>query len=174
MMAKKTIYLGRTMVTAEGQSFLIFNQIIIMKKSRRVIFFAGLVMSLSLLMYYLNFRNQEISSETATWGSFSDYLNPFVSITNLIVFIWLSIEVFNYNSKKDIQNDNFQKAIEKPVLILKKINTTTRIETWTIKNIGNGAAMNLKVAESANRIPNWVTPITKCYSLGKDDQLKLT
>lgn len=146
-----------------------------MKKTKLVITLAVIVVASSILVYILNFTGQEISNDTSKWGAFSDYLNPFVAIANLIVFIWLSIEVFNYNKKKDAQTDTFEQTIQKPVLIFKSLPPKERNsrELWIIKNIGNGAALNLRIAESRFRNIDWVTPITKCYSLGSGDFLEL-
>lgn len=146
-----------------------------MKKTKTVIILAVIVIISSIVVYILKFKDQAISTDTSKWGAFSDYLNPFVAIANLIVFIWLSIEVFNYNKKKDAQTDTFEKTIQKPVLIFKSIppKEANGHEVWMVKNIGNGAALNLRIAESHFRNIDWVTPVTKCYSLASGDHLNL-
>lgn len=146
-----------------------------MKNTPWIIVAAIFIVILAVLAYIFNFSSQPISDDTSTWGSFSDYLNPFISLSNLVVFIWLSVEVFKYNKKKDDQTEEFQKSIEKPTLIFKSVphDRFGTTEEWEIKNIGNGPALNLRIAESNSREIIWISPITKCYSLGKDESQQL-
>lgn len=145
-----------------------------MKNKNLVIFLTVFIICGSLFVYFIFFKNHSLSSDPSNWGQFSDYLNPFIALSNLIVFVWFSIEVFKYNQKKDEETDEFQKSIEKPVLVLKStLNKDLGREVWEVHNIGKGAALNLKVAESNNREIGWITPVTKCYSLGSGDNLAL-
>jgi hypothetical protein len=145
-----------------------------MRSKLLIIFIAAGVILFSVIIYIISFWSHGFSKEPSAWGAFSDYLNPFISIANLIIFIWLSIEVFHYNANKDKQSEEFQKSIEKPILILKSTSSKEFCrEIWAIVNIGNGAALNLKVAESNGRQVKWIGPVTKCYSLGKGDAQEL-
>ncbi len=145
-----------------------------MQRIKFIILLVSIIILGSLFVYVFNFRNTSISTETSTWGAFSDYLNAFVAIANLIVFIWLSWQVFLYNKNKDQQTEQFQRAIERPILIFKSdpVGDNGK-ELWKVYNIGNGAALNLKIAESTTRQILWAEPVTKCYSLGKGDSLQL-
>ena len=136
----------------------------------------GGIIAIAIATYIIVFWDQSISQNTSMWGAFSDYLNPFVAISNLVVFIWLSIQVYKYNESRDKEIVEFQKSIEKPILIFMSMPSNNLVigETWKVKNIGNGAALNLRVAESHTREIFWKTPVTKCYSLAKNDELALT
>lgn len=146
-----------------------------MAKKKLVITLSAIVIILAIAAYLVNFNSHSISKETHDWGAFSDYLNPFIGFCNLIIFVWFSLEIYKYNKNKDDQNESFQKAIEKPILILVSTTDSSRSsrETWNVYNIGKGAALNLKVGESHSRHEQWITPITKCYSLGSKDKLPL-
>ncbi|HUC81765.1 MAG TPA: hypothetical protein VMR70_12670 [Flavisolibacter sp.] len=141
---------------------------------RWITFVALGIVGIAILIYVWNFKSGSISDDTSMWGAFSDYLNAFISLANLAVFVWFSLLVFKYNEDKDIQNESFQRAIERPILVFRStVTDNDNNEKWAVVNIGNGAALNLRAAESQFRTISWVLPVTKCYSLAKDEKLEL-
>jgi hypothetical protein len=142
-----------------------------MMNRRLAIILAILVIVVGLTAYSFHFSSRSISGDTRDWSYFSTYINPFVTLANLTIFIWFSNLVFTYNSKKDSQEALFKKVIERPVLIF--TNAGVENEIWVVKNIGKGAALNLKIFESSGRSDKWKIPVTKCYSLGSGETLKL-
>jgi hypothetical protein len=144
-------------------------------KNKWIIITVISIILISSAFYVINFWNHKLSTTTETWGAFSDYLNPFIAIANLIIFIWLSTAVYAYNKKRDHQDEIFKKTLERPVLVSKSIwdFPADHAETWNIVNIGNGAALNLIITTKAERNANWRSPSIKCFSLGKKDSISL-
>jgi hypothetical protein len=128
---------------------------------------------LSLVVTFLKYLNDD-KSNISVWDYVLSYTNQLVTILNLFAFLWFSIEVFRYNTSRDIQNEQFEETIERPILILKSIKADTESgEKWILHNIGNGAALNLRVAEAKSRGDDWGKPVIKCYSLGKGENIAL-
>lgn len=139
------------------------------RRSASYIVAAIVFMAAPLVLFILNFRDQNYSTDVGDWGAFSDYLNPFVAVANLLLVIYLSIEVHNYNKKQD----EYKNTLEKPVLVLNGIEPGDQQHTWELHNIGNGAALNIRVSSASDNEGTWDIPVRKCYSLGKGDILKL-
>jgi hypothetical protein len=135
------------------------------------IYIAGFVIAAGLFFYVVHFFNNPISDKTSDWESFSSYINPFIAFANLIIFVWFSYLVYKYNLEKDNQDDLFKRTTERPVLVF--VNPGETNEVWAVKNIGKGAALNLKIFESPERNVQWILPGTKCYSLGNGETLNL-
>ena len=146
-----------------------------MKHKGKIIFALIAIIIVSLIFYVVNFWGHKFSNTTETWGAFSDYLNPFIAISNLIVFIWLSFSVYEYNEKKDRQDEILKTKMERPVLVSSSDYHphTNPQEVWSIKNVGNGAALNLLITTKTQRNLSWRVPAIKCFSLGKMESIEL-
>src|SRR5450631_4674293 len=112
-----------------------------------------IVICFGILFYFIHFFHFALSDDTKDWGSFGTYINVFVTTSNLIILIWFSNLLNNYNKAKDTQETEFKKTIERPILIFS--NTGYPGETWLVKNIGKGAALNLLLFEAPDRGGTW-------------------
>jgi hypothetical protein len=61
--------------------------------------------------YIYNFWRMSLSSDPANWGTFGDYLNPFLTIINIAVLLYLTYTVAKIDSKKAEDSINAQKLI---------------------------------------------------------------
>lgn len=114
----------------------------------------------------------EKSSNTSDWSNYATYLNVCIASCNLISFIFLSILIYNYNLRRDSANEKFQLNLSKPILTFETdSDNSTGKEIWSMKNIGNGPALNIKVAEMNE--DNWIGNKVVAYHLGKNESKKL-
>jgi hypothetical protein len=139
----------------------------------KIIFVCLTLLLIGAAAYFIKFHSG-FSNDPQHWGQFSDYFNLFVGISNLVVVFWFSIAVYKYNEVRDKENkirdernDEFQKSIERPIVIFRSNHNTLKLECWEIVNVGNGAALNIRLAELQTNKQAWETPI-KLYSLAKD------
>lgn len=113
------------------------------------------------IIWYCCSFGTELSNDKEVWAQFSDFLNVFVSIANLLLVTALTYSIYIYQ-----REDESNKSI--PMLIF-------MIEPETgmclIKNIGKGPALNVQVSYKK---PNndWEKP-TKIYSFPEGSGLKL-
>lgn len=131
-----------------------------------------LVIGSGLLLYFINF-NGTLSGKSSDWSNFASFISPFIALANLIIIAWLSIQVYKYNKEKDTAANAFQKTIEKPILTFRKSKNNQLGNIWEVCNIGKGAAINLRIADSKVGNKAWITPVKKCYSLGSGEKLIL-
>lgn len=115
----------------------------------------------SIGFYFYKFS--EISLVTSDWSNFATYFSAFISLANLMVFIYFSILVFDYNKKKDKQIE----ALDKPILAFVKYDS----DKYKVTNIGRGPALNLRVKVIKNKIESSFGYI--CYSLKVNEDLEL-
>jgi len=109
------------------------------------------------LVFIFNFRYSFISNETSDWGSFSDYLNPFVSLANLILIAFITYFVNKTNL-----------LVEKPTIVFAWDNDNKK---YRIKNIGKGAALNIVLKHKEKRDSEGWDSNVLCYSLGQNDEI---
>lgn len=118
-----------------------------------------LLLIISGLTYYANFKNASISNETSDWGSFSDYIAPFISLANLILIGFITVFINKTNL-----------LVERPTIIFK---IDDKRESYFIENIGKGAALNIIIKHKNNRNnTDWDSKVL-CYSIGQNDKLKI-
>ena len=133
------------------------------------------ILGVPLGMFYHKFGGYGLSSNNSDWSNFSTFFNSFVLLCNVYLFVLLTLSIDRYTRKKDQAADNFQRGLVRPVLIFKsKIiedQSEGRKEIWHIENIGNGAALNLKIGEW--KAGKWVGKVVKGYSLGSAQDLVL-
>jgi hypothetical protein len=131
---------------------------------------AAIPIFISVVAYIISFARNNWSHDPGDWGTLGDFFNPFIAISNLIVFVIFSRLVYNYNVRKDEELNAFQHTLERPIIVAISKLLPTRNEEWLIKNIGKGAAMNLKIIKLRNRSEQWEPPVAKCYSLSSSDE----
>lgn len=116
------------------------------------------------LLLYVFHLNGGFSTDSKDWGGFGGFMNPFVTLSNVCLFVIFSLLVYRYNT-----------SVNRPILTFRteKINPHDTYETWQIINLGSGAALNLIVSYKRERSKNWEEPSVKCYSIGKDGKVNL-
>ena len=128
------------------------------------------VLAIPSWLYYRHFGKKGLSDKTSDWSNFGTFFYLLIATCNLYVFIWFTIVLNKYNETKDTANEQFQKNIERPVLIFKSL-TTVLGEQWIIENIGNGAALNMRIGDWNDGL--WNGNPVKGYSLGKGQNLEI-
>lgn len=129
--------------------------------TRWLIFVVPVFILLTGLSLYLSHFNGQFSAKVQDWSSFGTYINPFITLANVSLFIIFSLLVYRYNN-----------SINRPILTFKTVPNNGN-EVWQISNIGNGPALNLVVSYKAARKSKWIDPSVKCYSLGKNENVNL-
>jgi hypothetical protein len=128
-----------------------------------------------LLLFFHTFGKYGLSKNNGDWSNFSTFLNSFVLFCNVYLFVLLTLWVDRYTRKRNQEADNFQKGLAQPILIFKTAMTegdeNEKKEIWHIENIGNGAALNLKIGEWV--LGKWFGKPVKGYSLGNSRELIL-
>src|ERR1700741_2397820 len=81
----------------------------------------------ALISYFWHF-NGKVSTNPQHWANFGSYINPFIVLCNVSLFIMFSWIVYSYN-----------KSINSPILTF-KTEVINGKETWQIINLGNGPA----------------------------------
>ena len=94
--------------------------------------------TIPLLIYIFYFSGSPISKKSNDWADFSTYLATFVSLANLIVFVYFTRLVYLYSLNRDKILDDF----ERPVISFSKI---SELDRYTIENVGKGSALNIEV-----------------------------
>ena len=131
------------------------------KKTKWLIFATPIIIvSLGLIIYFSYFH-KEPSIDAKDWGAFGSYINPFVTLANVSLFIIFSILVYQYN-----------RSIKTPILTF-KTEVINGKETWQIINLGDGPALNLLISYKDAGNQDWDSPAVKSYSLGKNDKVDL-
>lgn len=97
-----------------------------------------------IFIFSIQFHDQIFSSNTSRWSEFATYLSSFISLANLMIFIFLSKEIHDYNLKRDEQLSK----LEKPILSFYR-NTVSSTD-YFVENIGKGAAINVIINCSLN------------------------
>ncbi len=95
-----------------------------MKKGTKLKIFLipGSIVFIGLIMYLYHFKDG-LSTNSLVWGSFGAFMNPFVTLANVSLFVMFSLLVYNYN-----------KSINSPILTFKTNDIDSR-EVWQITNI---------------------------------------
>ncbi|HYF32811.1 MAG TPA: hypothetical protein VD993_16920 [Chitinophagaceae bacterium] len=108
----------------------------------------------SLLVYYSNFKDAELSSKTQDWGAFGEYLNLIISLVNTIIIGYITYLLLD-----------LQSAEYRPIVIFAVDPIKVR---WYAHNVGKGAALNLVIARNGEG--NVWNDAKKCYSLGPNEK----
>jgi hypothetical protein len=113
------------------------------------------------IMAYRSQFGGVFSNGREVWGQFGDFLNVFVSISNLVFISILTYFIYS-NQQKDENERN------KPVLIFKLIKV--KEVYWELQNVGKGPAINILMSKS-KIIDQWDKP-TIVYALKEGDSFK--
>ncbi len=127
----------------------------------------AMVILIAALFYRYQFGSY-LSKQQNIWAEFGDYMNVFVSLANLIIVSSISYFLYKNEQKRDQENTILENSKIRPILIFKDIG-----ETWSCRNVGQGAAMNIKIAYKTNENENWQNPV-KIYSLMSGEEFKIT
>ncbi len=135
----------------------------LMKKKKLIIVAVVLFVAFILIPTYVYVDNfgSSFSKKQEHWGAFSDYLNVFVSVLNIVFLALLTYSIYRYQ-REDEQNKSI------PILIF-KVDTTKK--RWTIQNVGKGVALNILISSSTEQ-DSWGKP-TKVYSIMEGEELDL-
>lgn len=111
-----------------------------MKKN--ILLFMLLVVIIFCLPYFLNFTRQnfEISPNSTDWANFATFFGLAVSILNLIIFYYLTMQLHKYNLNKDIEE-------AQPII---SFHLKDGNPFYTLENIGRSAALDLKIKQNFN------------------------
>src|SRR5690606_34387595 len=102
--------------------------------------FVLVIIIIFFLPYFLNFgkTNSELSPYSNDWANFATFFGLAVSILNLIIFYYLTMELHKYNLNKDIEE-------AQPII---SFHLKDGDSFYTIENIGRGIALDLKVKQN--------------------------
>lgn len=103
-----------------------------------IVLISFLAITIPLFIYIFNFSRHSISNKPNDWTNFATYFASFVSLANLIVFVYFTRLVYLYSLTRDKILDDF----ERPIISFSKLSETDR---YTIENVGKGAALNIEV-----------------------------
>lgn len=108
-----------------------------MKKSLLlIVLIIFLVLGLPLYFFFLNFKGQHFSEDTSNWSDFGSYVSSAAAVCNLIIFVFLTLELQRYNEKEG----EHQKALQKPIISFFR---PDNISSYAIENVGAGTALNI-------------------------------
>lgn len=154
-----------------------------------ILFFAITLLLLPAVIYYYNFQNFQLSSDTETWGQFGDYLNgtfmPIIALTGVIVTLFLGIISENRNNT----NLKIEQQKQRPLLHIGYFDGESKI-LILIKNKGSGPLIitnyfllnitdNTKVDSIFEVLPpldisyNNFSPNLSNYVLSADEEMEL-
>lgn len=103
------------MKTSYNYKFI--NNIVNHLKSKWWIYIVFLILFLPILLYMINFRDQEISDKTADWGDFGSYVGGWYSLITAIAAIMVTILI----SKKGSKESRIVHCVEKITLSYERI-----------------------------------------------------
>lgn len=96
------------------------------------------IIIIPLVVYFFKFSGATISNKPSDWGEFATYFTAFVSLANLVMFIYFTRLVYEYSLTRDeLLND-----LERPVISFSKL---THHDRYDIENVGKGTAINIDV-----------------------------
>ncbi|WP_247233355.1 hypothetical protein [Telluribacter sp. SYSU D00476] len=131
-----------------------------------LIIFSVSIIIIPLLLYFSQFPNNLLSrlafsDDPERWAHFSDFLNVWVSIANLVLLGMLTFLIHRYEVKKEEERDEDEKRKNRPILVF-TFNRHSGL--WSIKNAGVQVALNIVVDFKNPDGNNWVNA-HKIYSL---------
>ncbi|OHX37827.1 hypothetical protein BJL95_04440 [Methylomonas sp. LWB] len=69
------------------------------------------VLGLPVGLYAYNFRHSSLSPAPADWGVLGDYLNPFISVLNLLVVAYIAHKVNFEQRRKDLEDRDTERQL---------------------------------------------------------------
>jgi hypothetical protein len=105
---------------------------------RRYIFFVAvgllIIFGIPTLIYVYHFWGSKLSHETGDWGAFSDYLNPWFSLANLVALIILTVTIANFDEDRENKTRQHQTQIEKENRLFQRKIYLTEARRAALKN----------------------------------------
>ncbi|MCF2489149.1 hypothetical protein [Dyadobacter sp. CY347] len=111
------------------------------------------------IYHYIETFGIYLSTDRAELGMLGDFMNVWVSLANLLILTIITLYIWKQGTKEDL-------ARERPLLILKEGSAD---KTWTIQNVGKGAAINIKMSYKKPNSNDWEAPFIKLFSLGSGE-----
>ncbi|MBV4356294.1 hypothetical protein [Pinibacter aurantiacus] len=109
-------------------------------KSWQVITIASVTILVPILFYGYSFTH--LSTESSDWANFGSYWSAFIALSNLIVFIILTVRLSKIDQARRDSDSEMQKNLERPVIVFTKIHGE---KFYRMKNAGKGSALNIKI-----------------------------
>jgi hypothetical protein len=122
----------------------------------------GLILLGGLLPYFIRFH-YGLDDKQGTFGTFGDYLNPFLSLINIVLLSYISFRANQISQA-------FNQVQLQPQLFLgmESSQTIANDEDWVIRNGFEAPAINILVRITLDRNSNNFTRWVNCFSLAKD------
>lgn len=134
-----------------------------------LLIFSFLLFSIAIGIYMCQFDGG-ISTKQADFGAFGDYLNPFLSVVNIILLVYISLRANeisgNYN-KIQLQPQLFLSCQTSPS------QPTLGDECWIAKNAYEAPAINIFVSVIFDRKNNIRTKWINCFTLERNALIEL-
>lgn len=130
-----------------------------------MLFLLLLLVIIFFLLYFLNFGNKnfEFSSNSADWANFATFIGLAVSILNLIIFYYLTMELHKYNLNKDMEE-------VQPII---SFHLKDGDSFYTVENIGRSVALDLKIKRNFNKETNTWEEGYNYFTLSPGEKIKL-
>lgn len=134
-----------------------------MKKT--ILIFVLLIVIIFLLTYIMNFGNSnfELSPNSTDWANFAIFFGLAVSILNLIIFYYLTMELHKYNLNKDLED-------AQPII---SFHLKDGDPFYTLENIGRSAAIGLKIKRNFKQEKNVWEEGYNYFTISPGERIKL-
>jgi hypothetical protein len=141
------------------------------KFDKKVFLILGVILFTPILYYLLVNFNNEFSTDNIDLAYFSTYYIAFITLGNLLVFIYLSKKIHDYNISKDQENKLLQKSLNQPIISI--IYDESVSPYYQIENIGNSPALNVILFVRYSSIDdNWDDSFN-CFTLKTQRNIEL-
>lgn len=125
------------------------------------------VISVALFKYFNNF-SQGFSEKQSDWGAFGDYINPFLTLINVILLVWIGFLTLQ-------TTDHYNRLQIRPLLDFMVASPSDFkpyiSDSWYLLNCVNAPARNIRLKfHIGERFESrWIA----CYSMNGNSQLEL-
>ncbi len=109
-----------------------------------------LIVTVSTIFYFVKFHGA-FSKKNEDWGSFGSYMQMLFSFLNLILFGFLTIQIYEYSKISDVHKRVDERRFRMPIIGFYRWDSP---DMYFMKNIGKGAAFNVLVKVMHNDT-NW-------------------
>lgn len=127
-----------------------------------------------IVLYFYNFHDN-LSNNSADWSNFSTFISLGVTIANLIVFIFFTIKIQEYNANRDkavdiamAEQQKRDEIVNKPILVFAKLDNPNY---YNVQNLGVGPALNVLISSNIKN-DEWEKHFIY-YSIPKDGKIGL-
>src|SRR6266700_817573 len=127
-----------------------------------------LLIGTPMALYFLKFHTFKLSSNPSDWANLGSYFAAFVGLANVYVFTYLTISLYNYNDRRQIEELTRQNILDRPIIVFTMYHDDGY---YDMKNIGKGSALNLIIKYGIEG--NSWKDSRIAYSLKDGDELSL-